>query len=144
MKATNSARAPAPTPSAPAPSATPATLAEEQAKAQAAFLKQQAERAQMATNKSQRELYVGNLIPHVVTREHLSRFFNESLAAVFPNKQGKDLQPVVHLNMHTGGKYCFVELRDVDMATVALDLNGMTLLGCTLNIGRPSNYAKNN
>ena len=90
------------------------------------------------------QLYVGNLIPHQIKREHLVRFFNESLAAVFPrsSSQGHELQPVVNINMHTGGKYCFVELREVDMATVALDLNGMTLLGCTLNIGRPSNYNK--
>ena len=89
-------------------------------------------------------MYIGNLIPGQVRKEHIRRLFDESLSQVYPKYSTPGLQPVVSINMHTGGKYCFVELRDEEMADLALDLNGMELLGCTLNVGKPSGSSKKN
>ena len=66
------------------------------------------------------------------------RFFNDSIAAVFPHCS----RPVFNINMHTGGKYCFVEFKDREMCTAALDLNGFSLLGCVLSVNRPNSYNK--
>ena len=44
--------------------------------------------------------------------------------------------------MHTGGKYCFVEFKEKEICTQALDLNGFVLLGCALQVARPNNYGQ--
>lgn len=51
------------------------------------------------------------------------------------------MDAVVNCNVHSEGRYAFVELRTTEMATAALQLNGVvSLMGATLSIGRPSGY----
>lgn len=105
-----------------------------QAKAQQAFLQAKIQQSRLATSKAQREVYVGNLIPGTITRDQILRFFNESMAAVFPDGG----RPVYHINMHTGGKYCFVEFKDPEMTELALELDGFQLLGNSITVARPN------
>jgi len=82
------------------------------------------------------QVYVGNIQPGSINKDQIIRLFNESLTAVFPNCN----LPVCGINMHSGGKYCFLEFRDKDLCTAALDLDGFQILGLTLSVKRPASY----
>ena len=61
---------------------------------------------------------------------------SSSLAAAFPDRVKLPDQPaVLNINMSGEGKYAFVELRDEDMASAALQLNGLDLCGRPLACG---------
>lgn len=65
------------------------------------------------------------------------RPFYSSLAAAFPDRVKLPDQPaVLNINMSGEGKYAFVELRDEDMASAALQLNGLDLCGRPLACGK--------
>ncbi|QDZ23341.1 RRM domain-containing protein [Chloropicon primus] len=129
--------APAATGSALVPGAGPAwTVADEQALARKAFLEAQQQQQQRKSSKCEREVYVGNIQPGSINKDQIIRLFNESLTAVFPNCN----LPVCGINMHSGGKYCFLEFRDKDLCTAALDLDGFQILGLTLSVKRPASY----
>jgi splicing factor U2AF subunit len=70
-------------------------------------------------------MYVGNLIPGVTNQAILKQIFNSALMAAFPGSSlVPGAEPVVAVNLHTDGKYAFVELRTPDMASATLALNG--------------------
>jgi len=39
-----------------------------------------------------------------------------------------------------GNKYCFLEFRTMDMATAALQVNGVMLMGTQLQVSRPTGF----
>lgn len=92
----------------------------------------------------QREVYVGNLAVGQVLEHHLQQLFNQSLAQAFPETAQPGKEAVKSINMHTEGKYAFVEFRDANMATTALHLDGVELMGSPLAIGRPSGWVDPN
>ncbi|KAL6755914.1 hypothetical protein V8C86DRAFT_2665427 [Haematococcus lacustris] len=113
----------------------------QQLEARTMVLEQQAKSAATATSKTQREIYVGGLIPGAITGEALRTLFNSALAVQFQGHLMPGMDPVINVNLHPEGKYSFVEFRIPDMATAALALNGQVqLLGCTLSVARPSGY----
>jgi splicing factor U2AF subunit len=116
-------------------------MQEQQLRARQLVLQQQAASAVLAASKTQREVYVGNLTAGLVTGDMLRQLFNSTMAAAFPDMAQPGYDPVVNVNVHTDGRYAFVELRTPDMASASLQLNGQVqLLGATLSIGRPSGY----
>jgi len=95
----------------------------------------------LAGNRKAREVYVGNLNVGVVNGETVQSLFNAALSSAFPSETtqvGKE--GVVSVQMAADGKYAFVEMLTEDMATEALQLNGMDLLGRNLNVARPAGY----
>lgn len=89
-------------------------------------------------NKKNREIYVGNLLVGVVQADTLRQLFDSALAAAFPNAHGG--KPVVNVQMASDFKYAFVELQTEEMASAAIQLNGMELCNRPLNIARPSGW----
>jgi len=125
---------------APDPAEVLRQLQEQQLQARQMLLQQQAAAAQAAASKTQREVYVGNLAMGLVTEPILRTLFNNTLAASFPNECASGMEPVVSVNMHSDGRYAFVEMRTPEMATEALKISGLNLLGTTMSCGRPSGY----
>lgn len=71
----------------------------------------------------------------------LSQVFNTALAAAFPHEMIPGIDPVVNVNLHSDGRYAFVEFRTPQMATSALSLNGQVQLGgAAISCGRPTGY----
>ena len=104
------------------------------------ILQQQAASAAAAASKTTREVYVGNLAVGLVTDEILKTLFNNALVATFPQNALPGQEPVINVNMHSDGRYAFVELRSPEMATEALKIGGLQLLGQAISVGRPSGY----
>eukprot|EP00798_Chlamydomonas_sp_ICE-L_P000036 gene36-12845_t len=83
-----------------------------------------------------KRVYVGNLAAGMVTDSQLRTIFNSSLSAAFPG-----MEPVVSINMDGQGRYAFLEFRNPDMATAALQLSGqVTLHGKAMTVERPQDY----
>ena len=70
------------------------------------------------------QVYVGNLTPGVVTDVTLRQIFTAYLTPLFPDSATPGMDSVVNVNMHSDGRYAFVELRTPDMATASLGLSG--------------------
>jgi splicing factor U2AF subunit len=146
-----SAAAPAAPGAAPDPAATAALLA--QLQAQAAAQQQQMLAARMAAqaaalataqataaaqaSRKQRELYIGNLTVHVVSAAMLQELFNGALATLQPPGAPP---AVANVNVDSGGKFAFVELRTDELASAALMLDKVELCGRAINVGRPKGY----
>ncbi len=80
---------------------------------------------------------MGNLAAGLVTPQILREFFDQSLVSIFEHFTAPGMLPVVRVDLGKDGKFAFVELRTPEMVTASLDLNGIALLGATLNISRP-------
>ena len=124
------------------PAAIARQMQEQQLRARQLVLHQQAASAVIAASKTQREVYVGNLAPGIVTDAMLRQLFNPTLQAAFPQQCGDgSIEPVIHIKMAAEGKYCFIELLSSEMATSCLELSGQVMLaGSVLSIGRPAGY----
>lgn len=68
------------------------------------------------------QLYIGSLVPGAVTDMSLRQLFDAAVSALAPSPSG--LSPVVNTNLHSDGRYAFVEFRTPEDATTALLLNG--------------------
>jgi splicing factor U2AF subunit len=90
-------------------------------------------------NKTQRKLYVGNLTPNI-NGEFLKQLFTQTLLISYPqwNISGQD--SVVEVQYRDGNKYCFLELRTIEMATAALQVNGVSVLGTQLQVSRSTGF----
>ena len=88
----------------------------------------------------QKEIYVGNLAIGQVQTVHLQELFNQSLAKAYPETAAPGCEAVTRINMHSEGKYAFVEFRTAEMATTSLFLDGVELMNSPLQIGRPSGW----
>lgn len=87
------------------------------------------------------QLYVGNLVPGAVNDMTLRQLFSSALTSVFPQAATPGMEPVISVNLHSDGRYAFVEFRTPEMATAALSLNGVVqLLGQAISVGRPSGF----
>lgn len=116
-------------------------MQEQQLRARHEVLQQQAASAVAAASKTQREVYVGGLVPGVVTEAMLRELFRTTLSAAFPDKVAQGQDPVIRINMAPEGKYCFMELLSSEMASACLQLTGQVpLMGSMLSIGRPAGY----
>lgn len=116
-------------------------MQEQQLIARQHVLQQQAASAIAAASKTQREVYVGGLVPGVVTEQMLRELFRTTLTSTFPEKCKGGIDPVISINMSPEGKFCFVELMSAEMATACLQLSGQVpLMGSMLTIGRPTGY----
>jgi hypothetical protein len=69
------------------------------------------------------QLYIGGLISGAVTDVALRQLFDAALMTMSPVPP--TLPPVVNVNMHSDGRYAFVEFRTPEDASVALALNGV-------------------
>ena len=88
-----------------------------------------------ASDKIARELFVGNTPPG--TSEQLLLFFvNAAMRRVGLCDPYET--PVV--NARVNNKFAFVELKTVDLANKALNLNGIPFLSAHLKLSRPSKY----
>lgn len=118
---------------------------EQQLRARQLVLQQQAVSAKSVGSKTQREIYIGNLQQGAVTDTMLTQIFNTALQVRFPGATVPGMEPVVKTNLHSSGKYAFVELRNPDMATAALDLNGQVqFMGVAMSVARPAGYVDPN
>lgn len=136
--------------SAAAPPSDPAEMArkmqEQQLQARQLVLQQQAVSAVKAASRTQREVYIGNIIQGAVTEKMIHDLFKATLTAAFPAKcQNGAIDPVTRIAMVEGQKYCFMEVCDAEMATACLDLSGkVQLMGAVLTLGRPAGYVDPN
>ena len=115
-------------------------LVEQQQKARQLVLQQQATSAAAAASKTQREVYVGNLMSGKVTEPALRQLFDAALTTAFPHIAAGH-PPVTAVSLHSEGRYAFVELASSEMATASLQLSGqLDFLGSQITVGRPSGY----
>mmetsp|Transcript_12637 Transcript_12637/g.18978 ORF Transcript_12637/g.18978 Transcript_12637/m.18978 type:complete len:456 (+) Transcript_12637:97-1464(+) len=85
--------------------------------------------------KINRELFVGNTTPEM-TEESLKDFLGKALEQVgLVNSPGNPIN-----SCRMSGKFAFIELRTVDEAKKALNLNNIPYMGATLRVGRPSKW----
>lgn len=61
-------------------------MQEQQLRARQLVLQQQASSAVAAASKTQREVYIGNLVGGMVTEDALRQLFNNTMAAAFPEQ----------------------------------------------------------
>jgi len=99
---------------------------------------QQMQGANPQATRQARRLYVGNLPGGVgITEQMLHEFFNTtviSLGILTPH-------PVLSVWISTEGTFCFVEFRSIrDASTCISLLQGLSLGGRVLKIGRPAGY----
>ena len=91
--------------------------------------------------KKMRELYVGNLTVGAVTANMLKELFLAPLQTLPENKDAT-VPPVIDARLDPGGKFAFLEFRDMMMASTALTLfAGMELCGRPMTVARPTGYA---
>lgn len=90
--------------------------------------------AGMAASRPYRRLYVGG-IPHC-TEGEMQAFFNATISRIY--------MPGTHcLAAHVNNsdkRFAFLEFSTVDMATAAIQLDGVMFKGCQLKIRRPNDY----
>jgi len=108
---------------------------EQTLEAKLGLLQTKLDNARDPKNKTQRKVYVGNLTPNI-NGEFLKQLFTQTLVISYPqwNVPGQD--SVVEVQHRDGNKYCFLELRTMEMATAALQINGVTVLGTQLQVSR--------
>ena len=88
-----------------------------------------------AEEKINRELFIGNTTPEM-TEQMLKDFLGKAMEQV-----GLTTAPGNPINAcRVSGKFAFVELRTVQEAANALNLNNIPYLGAMLRVGRPSKY----
>jgi len=69
----------------------------------------------------------------------LGQVFDSAIGAAY-QEAAAAATPVVNINMHTEGKYAFVELATEEFAAAAMQLDKLDLCGRALNVARPSGY----
>merc|ERR1712039_557306 len=108
---------------------------EQTLEAKLGLLQTKLDNARDPKNKTQRKIYIGNLTPNI-NGEFLKQLFTQTLLISHTqwNVPGQD--PVVEIQYRDGNKYCFLELRTMEMASAALHVNGVTVLGAQLQVSR--------
>lgn len=92
--------------------------------------------------KLRREIYVGNLVSGQIGATTLCELLNDVLKKIVPeacHAVGK-LPPVLSIVMDSAQKYASLEMRSAALATAALGLDQMHVLGRPLHITRPAGY----
>ena len=101
----------------------------------------QAQGADAAQNKKQREVYVGNLTVGVVTQDVVRELFDTVMSQILP-RAAEAGPPVINIVMDGSQKFGFVELRSEELATAAINLDKMEVCGRPINVGRPKGYVE--
>jgi splicing factor U2AF subunit len=87
------------------------------------------------STKVYRELFIGNTAEGMNEVE-LQEFLGAAMGQVgLTLKEGNPI-----LSTRLSGKFAFVELRSIEEANAALNLNGIPYMGMNLRVGRPSKY----
>lgn len=112
---------------------------EQTLEAKLSLLQTKLDNAQDPKNKTQRKIYVGNLTPNI-NGDFLKQLFTQTLLISYPqwNVPGQDC--VVEVQYREGNKYCFLEFSSMEMASAALQVNGVTVLGTQLQVSRPTGF----
>merc|ERR1712050_687364 len=112
---------------------------EQTLEAKLGLLQTKLDNARDPKNKTQRKIYIGNLTPNI-NGEFLRQLFTQTLLISYPqwNISGQD--SVVEVQYRDGNKYCFLELRTIEMATAALQVNGVSVLGTQLQASHSTGY----
>lgn len=112
---------------------------EQTLEAKLGLLQTKLDNARDPKNKTQRKIYAGNLTPSI-NGEFLRQLFTQTLLISYPqwNTPGQDC--VVEVQYRDGNKYCFLEFRTMEMATAALQVNGVTVLDTQLQVSRPTGF----
>lgn len=108
---------------------------EQTLEAKLGLLQTKLDNARDPKNKTQRKIYIGNLTS-TVNGEFLKQLFTQTLAMGYPqwNLQNQDF--VVDVQYRDGNKYCFLEFRTMEMATAALQVNGVSVFGTQIHVSR--------
>merc|ERR1711904_475257 len=108
---------------------------EQTLEAKLGLLQTKLDNARDPKNKTQRKIYIGNLTSNI-NGEFLKQLFTHTLAISYPqwNMSGQD--SVIEVQYRDGNKYCFMELRTMEMATAALQVNGVCVLGTQIQVSR--------
>lgn len=85
-------------------------------------------------NKTDRQLYIGNLPPEITIPE-LCKHLNDAMYAL--NLCEKDEKPVVDAWISGDGHYAFVEFRTIRDAHLGFSLTQISIHGHALKVGRP-------
>ncbi|MEW5312395.1 MAG: hypothetical protein WDW38_004034 [Sanguina aurantia] len=94
----------------------------------------------LQANRKQREVYVGNLAIGSVTADMLKELFNAVLAQMVQDPISNP--PVMETKLDASGRFGFVELRTIELADAAVQLDKLELCGRPMNVGRPKGYAE--
>jgi len=97
--------------------------------------------APTASDRRQRQLYVGNLPTGMVTEVTLRELFTTLLTAC-DGFDGVIGPPVLSVQMHAEASYAFVEFRDEQLRETAMLFNGMELSGKPLKIYAANGYVQ--
>ncbi|SGY85161.1 BQ5605_C009g05742 [Microbotryum silenes-dioicae] len=100
--------------------------------------------------RQSRRLYVGNVTLEA-TDEAIAHFLNTKMAEnnlLSDGHLGEDLagmnikgdQPVISVHLNYEKNYAFVEMRNAEEATAALQFDGIIFQNCALKIRRPKDY----
>jgi len=89
-------------------------------------------------HQKDRRIYVGNL-PADVTTDIIKDFVNSAMVACGGVPEGVS-SAVLSVWLGPENKYAFVEMCSADCASIALGLNGISCMGCSLRIARPKTY----
>lgn len=99
---------------------------------------------QLVSSKADRKLYLGNLPPNI-TSQQLMDMLNGALKKMEINTEIEgDSIVSAWISPDGVGHYAFVQFRSAQEATNGLTLNGASLFGYQLKLGRPKQYIEYN
>ena len=89
-----------------------------------------------------REVHVGNLVSGQIGATTLCELMNDVLQKIVPEacRAVGGLPPTLSINMDTHQKYARLEMRSAALATAAIGLDQMYVVGRPLHITRPAGY----
>lgn len=90
-----------------------------------------------AAQKEAKELFVGNIVASGVSDFVLKDFLNAAMRQVGLVTGPEDAISGIRMN----NKFCFIEFRNPEDCTKALNLNGIPFMGSVLKINRPAKYS---
>eukprot|EP00916_Digyalum_oweni_P007149 GHVL01012114.1.p1 GENE.GHVL01012114.1~~GHVL01012114.1.p1 ORF type:complete len:346 (+),score=66.63 GHVL01012114.1:22-1059(+) len=96
--------------------------------------------AGLISNKKQRDVYVGNLPPGMVTSSMLMELFSKPMT-MLPEYESPLGPPVLNVELGSEGRYAFVEFQSEKLGSAALKtFQNLQLYGRSLTLGRPTGY----
>jgi len=87
-----------------------------------------------------RRLYIGNLPPNVNDQE-LHDFFRKAIDQALKSGKNGDVDPILSVYINHERRFCFLEFREVGMATACMALDGINVNGKgKVKVKRPNDY----
>jgi splicing factor U2AF subunit len=85
-------------------------------------------------------LYIGNLPPNVNDQE-LHDFFRKAIDQALKSGKNGDVDPILSVYINHERRFCFLEFREVGMATACMALDGINVNGKgKVKVKRPNDY----